>query len=189
MAYFCIKLLNVEQTVAKTDVLGYNIMERNDNSIYNEGESKMSDYRFYGWNSTEIQDRNGLHPADYYDILSAIWCAETCAPRLRKNWSTGNKTMGQCSVTAFLMQDFFGGEVYGILRPGGNYHCFNVVGKCIFDLTSEQFGDEMLDYNNCIRQSREMHFVKEEKRKRYEYLKTKVMEVLKNGYECACDKL
>ena len=58
MAYFCIKLLNVEQTVAKTDVLGYNIMERNDNSIYNEGESKMSDYRFYGWNSTEIQDRN-----------------------------------------------------------------------------------------------------------------------------------
>ena len=93
-------------------------MERNDNSIYNEGESKMSDYRFYGWNSAEIQDRNGLHPADYYDILSAIWCAETCAPRLRKNWSTGNKTMGQCSVTAFLMQDFFGGKVYGTFLDG-----------------------------------------------------------------------
>ena len=87
--------------------------------------------------------------------------------------------MGQCSVTAFLMQDIFGGEVYGILRPGGNYHCFNVVGNCVFDLTSEQFGDEILDYSVCTKQSRDIHFASEEKRKRYEYLKAKVMEAMK----------
>ena len=138
----------------------------------------MSEYNFYGWESADVQDRNGLCPVDYYDILSGIWCAETCAPRLRKNWSAQNKTMGQCSVTAFLIQDFFGGDVYGILRPGGNYHCFNVVGDCIFDLTSEQFGDEILDYSICTKQSREIHFASEEKKKRYEYLKTKVIEVL-----------
>ncbi len=138
----------------------------------------MSEYNFYGWESADVKDRNGLCPADYYDILSGIWCAETCAPRLRKNWSAQNKTMGQCSVTAFLIQDFFGGDVYGILRPGGNYHCFNVVEDCIFDLTSEQFGDEILDYSICTKQSREIHFASEEKKKRYEYLKTKVIEVL-----------
>lgn len=138
----------------------------------------MSEYNFYGWESSDVQDRNGLCPVDYYDILSGIWCAETCAPRLRKNWSAQNKTMGQCSVTAFLIQDFFGGDVYGILRPGGNYHCFNVVEDCIFDLTSEQFGDEILDYSICTKQSREIHFASEEKKKRYEYLKTKVIEVL-----------
>lgn len=139
----------------------------------------MSDYRFYGWKSATIRDRNGLCPADYYDILSSIWCAETCTPRLREKWSAENKTMGQCSVTAFLMQDFFGGDVYGILRPGGNYHCFNVVGSCVFDLTSEQFGDEVLDDTICVKQSRETHFAGEEKRKRYEYLKSKVLEALK----------
>jgi len=69
------------------------------------------------------------------------------------------------------MQDIFGGKVYGILRTGGNYHCFNVVGDCVFDLTSEQFGDESLDYGDCSEQFREIHFAKEEKRLRYEYLK------------------
>ena len=139
----------------------------------------MSEYRFYGAESANIQDSRGLSPRDYYDILSKIWCAETCAPRLRNKWSADNKTMGQCSVTAFLMQDIFGGEVYGILRPGGNYHCFNVVGNCVFDLTSEQFGDEVLDYSVCTKQSRDIHFANEEKRKRYEYLKAKVMEAMK----------
>ena len=139
----------------------------------------MSGYHFYGAESAEIQDSRGLNPKDYYDILSKIWCAETCAPRLRDKWSADNKTMGQCSVTAFLMQDVFGGEVYGILRPGGNYHCFNVVGDCIFDLTSEQFGDEILDYIVCTKQSRDIHFANEEKRKRYEYLKAKVLEAMK----------
>ncbi len=85
-----------------------------------------------------------------------------------------NKTLGQCSITAFLAQDIFGGEVYGILRPGGNYHCYNVVGDCRFDLTSEQFGEEVLDYGNNPVQERAVHFAKEEKKLRYEYLKSEL---------------
>lgn len=135
----------------------------------------MSGYCFYGWQTALIQDKNGLTPRDYYDILSDIWCKETCAPRLREKWSSDNKTLGQCSVTAFLMQDIFGGVVYGILRPGGNYHCFNKIGDCVFDLTSEQFGDEVLDYFDCREQFREIHFAKEEKRQRYELLKSKML--------------
>ncbi len=138
----------------------------------------MSEYGFYGAESADIKDSMGLGPKDYYEILSKLWCAETCAPRLRNKWSAENKTMGQCSVTAFLMQDFFGGKVYGILRPGGNYHCFNIVGDCAFDLTSEQFGDEVLDYSNCAVQSRDVHFARDEKKKRYEYLRARVMEAL-----------
>ena len=69
------------------------------------------------------------------------------------------------------LQDIFGGRVYGIRRPDGNYHCYNVVGDCCFDLTSEQFGDEVLDYQDNPEQFRETHFAKEEKRLRYEYLK------------------
>ena len=134
----------------------------------------MKKYRFYGWESANIKDARGFTPRDYYDMLSEIWCKETCAPRMRDRWTKENKTLGQCSITAFLMQDIFGGKVYGVPLGDGNFHCFNVVGDCVFDLTSEQFGDEKLNYDGCPEQFREIHFAKEEKRRRYEYLKSRL---------------
>ena len=70
------------------------------------------------------------------------------------------------------------GKVYGILRDGGNYHCYNVVGECVFDLTSEQFGNEVLSYDNNPEQFRDVHFAKEEKRVRYEYLKKSLKKIV-----------
>ena len=146
------------------------------------------DYHFYGWENADVKPVDEKYqmissPKQLYDILSEIWCADTCAPRMREEWSKENKTMGQCSITAFLVQDIFGGQVYGILRPGGNYHCYNVVGDCCFDLTSEQFGEEAkeLVYENNPEQSREVHFAKEEKRQRYEYLKAELVQRILNN--------
>ena len=104
-------------------------------------------YRFWGWEHADAKaitaEYKGIEtPVDLYDALSHVWCADTCAPRMRDRWTKDNMTLGQCSITAFLAQDIFGGKVYGIKRPGGNYHCYNVIGDCAFDLTSEQFGDE-----------------------------------------------
>lgn len=110
-----------------------------------------------------------------YEALMNIWTEETCAPRLRDEWSITNKSLGQCSITAFLAQDIFGGDVYGILRPGGNYHCYNVVRGCKFDLTSEQFNNEILEYDNNPIQYREIHFEKKEKKERYELLKKNLL--------------
>ena len=124
-----------------------------------------------------VKDYPGIcTPLDLYEILSGIWCADTCAPRMRENWTPENKTLGQCSITAFLTQDLFGGEVYGVLREGGNYHCYNKVGEYVFDLTSEQFGDEKLDYSGNTLQLRDVHFSKAEKKERYEFLKRKLKE-------------
>lgn len=107
-----------------------------------------------------------------YDILSGIWCKDTCAARMRDDWTPENKTLGQCSITAFLVQDVFGGEVRGIPLKDGGIHCYNVVGGCTFDLTSEQFKDEVLSYADNPLQSREVHFADTDKRRRYYYLKT-----------------
>lgn len=143
---------------------------------------KNSDkYLFYGNGDCDVApmppyDSIIRNPKDMYDILLEIWCEYTCAPRLREGWSLSNITLGQCSITAFLVQDVFGGEVYGILRPGGNYHCYNVVGGKTFDLTSEQFQGEVLSYEDNPLQSREVHFAKIEKKERYEYLKAKFYE-------------
>ncbi len=151
--------------------------KENDNSIKKTDRNGKT-YRFYGWENADVKDKNGFTPCDYYDILSTIWCADTCAPRLRDKWNPDNKTLGQCSITAFLIQDLFGGAVYGIPREGGNYHCFNVVDNHMFDLTSEQFGDTVLDYSSAVLQTRENHFSKEEKRLRYENLKAELIKKL-----------
>ena len=135
-------------------------------------------YRFFGWETADLKDERGLSPRDYYDLLSGLWCAGTCAPRMRGDWTPENKTLGQCSITAFLMQDIYGGKVYGVPLGDGNYHCFNAVGDCVFDLTSEQFGDRKLDYEHCPEQKREVHLAKEEKRRRYEALKASLLDAL-----------
>lgn len=144
----------------------------------------MGGYNFFGWEKADVapvMDCGGLvkNPRDLYDLLSGIWCAKTCAPRMRDKWSFENKTKGQCSITAFLAQDIFGGRVYGIPLKDGAVHCYNVVGDCIFDLTSEQFGEEAknLVYEKNPEQYREVHFCKEEKKQRYEYLRGKFMEL------------
>ncbi len=143
-------------------------------------------YNFYGWEKALTpaltNEYKGIeNPQDLYDALSLIWSTQTCAPRMRQEWSPQNRTLGQCSITAFLAQDIFGGEVYGILREGGNYHCYNVIGDCIFDLTSEQFGQEKLNYEGNPQQCREEHFAREEKHQRYLYLKKELKELCDSG--------
>lgn len=144
----------------------------------------MSQYNFYGNEGADIKEIHNLTPRDCYDLLSDIWCADTCAPRMRSKWSSDNKTLGQCSITAFLMQDLFGGKVYGVPLEDGNFHCFNVVGDLTFDLTNEQFGDKQLNYTNCQEQLRNVHFEKEEKRQRYECLKSRFFDLLEQKQAC-----
>ena len=131
-------------------------------------------YKFYG-NENQCFSINpyfkGIRTqTDLYDALLNLWCIYSCAPRLRDKWSEDNKTLGQCSITAFLAQDIFGGKVYGIPRPDGSFHCYNEVNGVVFDLISEQFGDEVLKYYDNPEQFREVHFANEEKKERYEYL-------------------
>lgn len=132
-------------------------------------------YAFYGaansYTKALIDDYKGIEtPLDLYEALKKVWCKETCAPRMQEDWSQDNYSLGQCSITAFLAQDIFGGKVYGLLRPKGNYHCFNLVGDSIFDLTSEQFGEEKLDYDNACEQFKEVHMSSQEKKDRYDLL-------------------
>ncbi len=58
----------------------------------------------------------------------------------------------------------------------------------VFDLTSEQFGDEAreLIYEGNPVQERQVHFAKEEKRLRYEYLKSLLEDALSGKEERSC---
>jgi len=136
-------------------------------------------YKFYGWENATVKPTDKRYEklgdaVGMYDALSEIWCEYTCAPRLRAEWSKENMTCGQCSITAFLVQDIFGGTVYGVPLENGNFHCYNDVNGHVFDLTSEQFGNTKLNYENNPEQLRSVHFAKEEKFERYKYLKAEL---------------
>ena len=140
-------------------------------------------YKFYNANKADVHPiTKGFelikNPRDMYDFMSNIWCEYSCAPRMRKDWSKENKTLGQCSITSFLIQDIFGGEVYGVPLGDGSYHCYNVVNGVQFDLTSEQFGDQKLVYDDKYPQTREEHFASKEKYERYLYLKRTLIDHL-----------
>ena len=125
--------------------------------------------RFYG------EETAATEVLRLFEELWPLWKIDTCAPRLRPDWSEENRTLGQCSITAFLVQDELGGKVYGVPLPDGSFHCFNEALGCRFDLTSAQFGDTVLDYENRPEQSREVHFADEGKRQRYELLKARLL--------------
>ena len=131
---------------------------------------------FYGMEYAEIRperETDGFSGTlrEMYERLGKAWCAETCAPRMRGDWTPENRTLGQCSVTAFLVQDYFGGTVYGIPLPEGGFHCYNVIGGQVFDA---QFGEKKLDYGGKNpEQFREVHFRDAEKQERYLRLKAR----------------
>ena len=142
---------------------------------------RMDTYGFCGWEQATAPAQTAVYPGiatprDLYNALWHVWVKETCAPRMQQDWSEENRTLGQCSITAFLAQDIFGGKVWGVPLGDGNYHCFNAAGDCVFDLTSEQFGGEKLDYSLLYEQTREEHFRKAEKKERYEKLKEMLLE-------------
>lgn len=140
---------------------------------------------FYGSETARFRAETGLPgihtPRDLYRALQHCWSAETCASRMRSHWSPENPTLGQCSITAFLAQDLFGGRVCGVPLENGFYHCYNVVDGCVFDLTSEQFGGETLHYENNPEQYRAHHFSIPEKRDRYALLWTALLRKVKLG--------
>ena len=133
--------------------------------------------RFYG------EETAAPEILELYEQLWPLWQIDSCAPRLRPDWTPENRSLGQCSITAFLVQDLLGGKVYGLPLPDGSVHCFNEALGCVFDLTSAQFGEEKLDYENRSEQSRESHFADAGKRERYELLKARLLAARKKEEE------
>ena len=65
----------------------------------------MTDYKFWGWENADAEavtdEYTGIrNPRQLYDALSELWCADTCAPRMRSDWTKENRTLGQCSITS-----------------------------------------------------------------------------------------
>lgn len=67
------------------------------------------------------------------------WCRETAHPSYQSKWSEDNPSVGQCLVTALIIQERYGGDIYSC-KVGNNSHFVNIIDERIIDKTSEQFG-------------------------------------------------
>ena len=44
--------------------------------------------------------------------LRKSWCRATAHPSYQKDWTEDNPSYGQCCVTALVIQDLYGGDIY-----------------------------------------------------------------------------
>lgn len=71
------------------------------------------------------------------DRLKAAWSVETATI-----WTRDNPALGQCSVTALVVNDLLGSRILKT-RVGSTYHFYNLIDDARVDLTSSQFGEQI----------------------------------------------
>lgn len=71
--------------------------------------------------------------ANLQEALEAAWSIETSA-----TWRSDNPALGQCSVTALVVQDILGGDL-AKTEIGGAWHFYNIVDGARRDCSASQF--------------------------------------------------
>ena len=102
-------------------------------------------------------------------LLTSSWSSETSSPGLSSEWNEENASLGQCAITALIVNDIFGGKIMRCMAPSGS-HYYNVIENQIVDMTVEQFLGEIPDYDNVEERTREYLLSNKDTKKRYEKL-------------------
>ena len=103
------------------------------------------------------------------ELLNMSWCLETCSPGLQDKWNSDNPSLGQCAITALVVNDFFGGEIMRCMASSGS-HYYNLIDGKIVDLTVNQFLGEIPMYEEGSSRTREYLLGNDDTKKRYEKL-------------------
>lgn len=121
------------------------------------------------------------------ELLRQCWSKETSYDPT--GWTKSNPAWGQCAVTAFIVTDYFGGDLIaaGAILPNGarTPHYFNRIEGNIVDLTQEQFPEgtvisdiQVAVEGFCVERDRD--FFAASTHERYKLLKSKLETLLKN---------
>lgn len=104
------------------------------------------------------------------EFLSYSWSKDTCSPGLRNEWNEDNPSLGQCAITALIVNDIFGGKIMRCMASSGS-HYYNLIDDKIVDLTKEQFLDEIPKYQESEERTKEYLLSNEDTKNRYLLLK------------------
>lgn len=81
-------------------------------------------------------------PEKVSEVLQRCWSVKTS-----RKWTERNPGLGQCSVSALVVQDWFGGKILKT-KVGDAWHFYNEINHQAYDLTASQFGDERVVYED-----------------------------------------
>jgi len=98
-------------------------------------------------------------------ILEISWSKDTCTPSLQDSWNENNKALGQCAITALIVNDFLGGKIMRCMSETGS-HYYNIINDHIIDLTSSQF-EKAPKYIEAEKRTRDYLLSNEDTKKRY----------------------
>lgn len=99
-------------------------------------------------------------------LLTFSWNLETCSPGLKSEWNEKNPSLGQCAITALIVNDLFGGKIMRCMSSSGS-HYYNLINNEIIDLTVEQFLGEIPKYQDGETRTREYLLSNEDTKNRY----------------------
>ena len=106
--------------------------------------------------------------------LRKAWCRETAHPSYQGDWTEDNPSYGQCCVTALVMQDLYGGDIYEC-KVQGKRHYVNITQEgYLHDFTSSQFGDMQLVYSDMKQRTRTSLLKSQSVKERYDLLKARM---------------
>lgn len=83
---------------------------------------------------------------DFVNVLYYAWAPETAYIQDRNNWEESRPYIGQCTVTAMLVHDYFGGKIVrGKSEKYDIIHYWNIIDGERIDLTFKQFLPDKAD--------------------------------------------
>ena len=106
-------------------------------------------------------------------VLEKSWAKETCSPGFREIWTKENPSLGQCAITALIVNDYFGGKIMRCMTSTGSHYYNEINGKRI-DLTVDQFLGEVPLYEEGQERTRKYLLGNEDTKNRYLDLLKKV---------------
>lgn len=100
------------------------------------------------------------------EVLKKSWSKESSVD---ENWSIDNPSLGECAVTALIVNLCCGGKIMRCMASTGS-HYYNLIDGEIVDLTASQFGDEVPQYELGEERTKEYLLSNDNTLRRYELL-------------------
>ena len=115
--------------------------------------------------------------------LNASWTRETAYKDNQQDWTEAKKEIGQCTVTAMIVFDYFGGKIIrGYSEKYNLFHYWNEIDGKKIDLTFNQFigeKDDIIFKKIVVKEKKELMKIGNVRR-RYKILKEKVENYFNN---------
>lgn len=105
--------------------------------------------------------------------IKRSWGIDTAYKDDIPKWSADNPSAGQCAVTALIIHDYLGGQIYSGVSQDGVVHYWNKIHCLKIDLTRSQFKDTKI-FSNITKWNAEDLLQTGNVRERYEILRSRV---------------